>query len=160
MLVRFRSSGTTNPKGERGKPSSLARAFGLVFLLLLAIAPLAAQPLTGYGPMERFLHDDTRAVSGRFLDRDGAKQAYIVPSGIPGALVLCGSGEVSDGAIDRFVEWAGGEKGQAVILTAGRMDEALKKRLETRAKEKKGPGVRVVKIDDAAGASARRRASG
>jgi cyanophycinase len=41
------------------------------------------------------------------------------PSGIDGALVLCGDGKVADGAARRFVELAGAAKAHLVVLATG-----------------------------------------
>ena len=40
----------------------------------------------------------------------------IEPSGIAGALVICGGGDVPQAALERFVELAGGEQGRLVVV--------------------------------------------
>jgi cyanophycinase len=121
-----------------------------------ALGLLAPRPLTLIGASEGDFQRTVRiyklAGASDKLKMSAMKRAYIVPSGILGALVLCGSGKVSDPAIDRFFEWAGGIKGQVVILSAGKGDELYHKRLQERAEANKGPRVVTVQVDDAGAA--------
>ena len=45
-----------------------------------------------------------------------AAQVPLRPSGIDGALVICGGGKLPDAALDRFVELAGGAKAHLVVI--------------------------------------------
>ena len=47
-----------------------------------------------------------------------AQTPRIDPAGIPGPLLLCGSGEVSQTTLERFIDLAGGEKAKIIVLTA------------------------------------------
>ncbi len=45
-----------------------------------------------------------------------AQAPRIDPAGIPGALLVCGGGEVSEAAFDRFIDLAGGAKAKVAIV--------------------------------------------
>jgi cyanophycinase len=94
------------------------------------------------------------------LKMPAMQRAHIVPAGIPGALVLCGEGKVSDEAMDRFFEWAGSAKGEVVILAAGKGNERLHERLKERAAANKGPHVAIVKVSEAGAAGRLDKANG
>src|SRR5262249_11097712 len=67
----------------------------------------------------------------------------IVPSGIEGALVLCGSGDVSAEALGKFVDFAGSAKARVVVLrtsdAASPAETALTQHLRERLEALKAP---------------------
>jgi cyanophycinase len=123
-----------------------------------ALGLLAPRPLTLIGAREDEFTRTARIykLAGAMdrLKMPATKRSHIVPSGIPGALVLCGEGKVSDDAVDRFFEWAGDAKGEVIILAAGKGNEVLHDRLKERAEANKGPHITIVKVS-AAGAAQR-----
>ena len=62
-----------------------------------------------------------------------AQTPRIEPAGIPGALLICGSGKVSEAALDRFIDLAGGAKAKVAVVdvndvtTAKKLHESLAK---------------------------------
>jgi cyanophycinase len=129
-----------------------------------ALGLLAPRQLTLIGAVEEAFRRTVRiyklAGAADKLKMPARKQVYIVPSGIPGALVLCGDGKVSDEAIDQFLDWSGGSSGQVVILAIDRGDEALHERLKKRAAAREGPHVTVVNASERGAAWQLDRANG
>jgi cyanophycinase len=53
-----------------------------------------------------------------------AQAPRIDPAGIPGAILVCGGGEVSEAAFDRFIELAGGTKAKTAVIPIDAADAA------------------------------------
>jgi cyanophycinase len=87
-----------------------------------------------------------------------AQTARIDPAGIPGALLVCGSDDVSAAAFDRFIDLAGGAKAKVALVYAndtkkGRKAAALVlEGLAKSAKKKDAAEPKLIPLKDAAAA--------
>ena len=78
----------------------------------------------------------------------------IDPSGIRGALVICGGGDLPDVAVEQFVELAGGEEGRLVVIptAAANADEAEAESYVTTWQDRGIANVQVLHTRDRAAA--------
>jgi cyanophycinase len=100
------------------------------------------------------LHDPWAWLAIAFLVSLAPSQAQtprINPAGIQGALLLCGGGDVSDAALERFIDLAGGVKARIAVVDVNDKEAAalLEKRLSALAKKKEADEPKLLTLKDA-----------